>query len=174
LIETVHGAQIGDYFFLGAGLGLHYFCGKLKDKYSLSEEVTGLKKEPIADAKKRWNAVMLPLFANFKFTYPASDEFTPYVNVGIGGTIGCGSSVNCKDIIVNEYTRFTQKVRGGLYCDLGLGFRYKVLNLGVGFQHQDFKVVTNETVSMKNYSSVTDTKQYTKVNSFYVKIGLCF
>jgi hypothetical protein len=77
-------------------------------------------------------------------------------------------------IIVNEYTRFTQKVRGGLYCDLGLGFRYKVLNLGVGFQHQDFKVVTNETVSMKNYSSVTDTKQYTKVNSFYVKIGLCF
>lgn len=182
LIETVHGAQIGDYFFLGAGFGFHYFCGKLKDSYGLSKKVTELEKKPVADAKKRWNALMLPLFANFKFTYPVNDDLTPYVNVGIGGTIGCASSVNCKDLAVNENTRFTQKVRGGFYCDLGLGFRYKVLNLGVGFQHQDFKIVSKETYSYSSgsgynsysESSTTDTKKYTKVNSFYVKLGVNF
>ena len=31
LFETVHGIEIGPYFFVGAGVGLQYYCGKLKD-----------------------------------------------------------------------------------------------------------------------------------------------
>lgn len=176
LFETVHGAQIGDYFFVGAGLGLHYFCGKLKDSQGLSNEIAKIEKNN--DPKKRWNAVMLPLFANFKFTYPVNEDLTPYVNVGIGGTIGCGSSINRKDLMIDEHTRLTQKVRGGFYCDLGLGIRYKVLNLAIGYQHQDFKVVSKEeysySSSYSSSSSTTDKKMYTKVNSFYVKIGVNF
>lgn len=176
LFETVHGAQVGDYFFVGAGLGLHYFCGKLKDSQELSNKIAEIEKNN--DPKKRWNAVMLPLFANFKFTYPVNEDLTPYVNVGIGGTIGCASSINRKDLVIDEYTRFTQKVRGGFYCDLGVGIRYKVLNLAVGYQHQDFKIVTNESYNQTSgryvNSRTTDTKKYTKVNSFYVKIGVNF
>lgn len=176
LFETVHGIQIGDYFFVGAGMGLHYFCGKLKNSQELSNYLAGIEKNN--DPKKRWNAVMLPLFSNFKFTYPVNEDLTPYVNVGIGGTIGCASSINRKDLMIDEHTRLTQKVRGGFYCDLGLGIRYKVLNLAIGYQHQDFKIVSKEVYnyssSYSSSSSTTDKKMYTKVNSFYVKIGVNF
>ena len=173
LFETIHGAQIGPYFFVGAGIGLQYYCGKLKD-------VRGGFGVTYTDAE-RWNAVMLPIFADVKFMYPVSENFAPYLNLGLGGTVGCYSSLNHSDSGVefedygDGYIEYgweeSVKARGGLYCDLGVGFRYKALNFGLGFQHQLFKMVANLSYDM-GYEEKVSYK--TKINSFYLKLGLNF
>ena len=171
LFETIHGAQIGPYFFVGAGIGLQYYCGKVKDAkewFSVTQEVY--------DNVKRWNAVMLPIFANIKFMYPVTESFAPYLNLGLGGTIGCHSAFNDSDSgseeFYGEYYNWdvSMRARGGFYCDLGAGFRYKALNFGLGLQHQVFKMVYNSSDS--DYSGKYTYK--TKINSFYVKLGLNF
>ena len=174
LFETVHGVEIGPYFFVGAGLGLQYYCGKTKDarELAISEETY--------DKAERWNAVMIPIFANVKFMYPVNDKFTPFLNLGLGGTIGCHSSLNYKDSYEESYYgetysyNYSVKARGGFYCDFGAGFRYKALNFGVGLQHQVLKMVYKTEYNEDGESG--DVKDTYKIpfNSFYVKIGVNF
>ena len=175
LFETIHGAQIGPYLFVGAGIGLQYYCGKVKNAkewFSTTEE--------IYNNVKRWNAVMLPIFANVKFMYPVNNDFTPYLNLGLGGTVGCYSSFNAtesntEDEYYGDYSWETSmKTRGGFYCDFGAGFRYKSLNFGLGLQHQVFKMVGYFSESEGGYEAEEKSVYKTKINSFYVEIGLNF
>lgn len=174
LFETVHGVEIGPFFFVGAGLGLQYFCGKTKDARELA--IT----EETYDKAERWNAVMIPIFANVKFMYPVNQNFSPFINLGLGGTIGCHSSLNYKDSYEESYYgetysyNYSVKARGGFYCDFGAGFRYKALNFGVGLQHQVLKMVYKTEYNEDGESG--DAKDTYKIpfNSFYVKIGVNF
>lgn len=185
LFETVHGIEIGPYFFVGAGVGLQYYCGRTK----AAQELFSL--DDVSKYAKRWNAVMLPIFTDIKFMYPTNKGFTPFINLGLGGTIGCHSAFDYNDsgsegifnnIIPNHPADFVDwevalNARGGFYCDFGAGFRYKLLNVGVGLQHQVFKMVyTTEKIYRKgtsvDYHSVESCS--TKINAFYVKVGVNF
>ena len=170
LIETVHGIQVGPYFFVGAGVGLQYYCGKLMDfqEYAdLAAVVNEKDKTP-----ERWNAVMLPIFANIKFMYPVNDDFTPFLNLGLGGTVSCYSSVNYK--YAEEGIASSMRARGGFYCDFGAGVRYKMLSVSLGLQHQGFALAMKVSESDYGETYTIDGKISTKINSFYLKVGVNF
>ncbi len=170
LIETIHGIQVGPYLFVGAGVGLQYYCGKLKDFQEFADiaaEINEKDKSP-----ERWNAVMLPIFADIKFMYPVNDKFTPFLNLGLGGTVGCYSSVNCK--YAEDGVELSTRARGGFYCDFGAGFRYKMLNVSLGLQHQGFALAMKASESYDGESYSAQEKFSTKINSFYVKVGVNF
>lgn len=160
LVETVHGVEIGPYFFVGAGVGIQYYCGKLKDFEAYSSK------------GNRWNTIMLPIFANIKVMYPIKDKVTPFINLGIGYSVSCYSALNSG----------SQKVNGGLYCDFGVGVRYKRFSFAVGLQHQ--KVGINLGSGGNGYGGYYDdwygyynsgsSKASTKINAFYIKVGITF
>lgn len=177
LFETIHGVQIGPYFFVGAGLGLQYYCGKLKELQELADSAAEINQRK---PSKRWNAVMLPIYANIKFMYPINNEFTPFLNLSLGGTVGCYSSANftyeeSENIYGVKYSyEAKHRISGGFYCDLGAGLRYKALNFSLGFQHQALKLVgkTEEMGQSGLYTTKSVTK--TPVNAFYLKVGVNF
>ena len=179
LIEIVHGVGIGPYFFVGAGIGLQYYCGKVKeanDWFAVTEV--------IYNKTTRWDAVMIPIFGSIKFKYPINDKFTPFLNLGLGGTIGCTSSFDYENTqsIQSVISETLIKNRGGFYCDFGAGIYYKSLNFGIGLQHQGFKMVVQESLAYSDsdnekigYKGILKTKILkTKINSFYIKVGVNF
>ena len=174
LFEMIHGVQVGPYLYFGAGIGLQYYCGKLKDCQEFADTAAIISED--TTPATRWNAVMLPIFANVKVMYPVNDKFAPFLNVGIGGTVGCYSSVNC-DFAESGYA-LKQKARGGLYCDLGVGFRCNAFNFSIGYNHQALKLMQEAKMPYEDgydtYTVTTESKISTKVNSFYVKIGVNF
>lgn len=177
LFETTHGVQIGQYFFVGAGLGLQYYCGKLKELQGLADNAAEINERK---SSKRWNAVMLPIFANIKFMYPVNDKFAPFLNLSLGGTVGCYSSANStyeesENIYGYKYSyEAKNRISGGLYCDLGAGLRYKALNFSLGFQHQVLKFVGKTEEMGKSGVYTTKAVIKTPVNAFYLKVGVNF
>lgn len=169
LIETVHGIEIGPYFFVGAGLGMQYYCGKLLDFKSYADAAAELNQK--GKSSDRWNAIMLPIFANIKFMYPVNDRFSPFLNISLGGTVGCHSSINAK--YIEDGGEITSRARGGFYCDFGAGIRYKALNISLGLQHQAFAIGHKYTENYDGYY-FEENKLSTKINSFYVKVGVNF
>ena len=83
-----------------------------------------------------------------------------------------GSKYNI-DLMAEYNEEETSKVRGGFYCDFGAGIRYKALNFSLGLQHQVFGIGYEY---MDNYDGYycEEEKLSTKINSFYVKIGINF
>ena len=121
----------------------------------------------------RWNAVMLPIFANLKFMYPVNDNFSPFLNLSLGGTVGCYSSINYKVIDPDADDEEVMKTRGGFYCDFGAGIRYKAFNFSLGLQHQAFAIGERYQSNDDGYYYEDQTLS-TKVNAFYVKVGFNF
>ncbi|MBR2888266.1 MAG: hypothetical protein IKB95_08580 [Bacteroidales bacterium] len=171
LIETIHGVEVGPYLFVGAGIGLQYYCGKVKevkDLFAMTDE--------IYQKADRWNAVMLPIFANIKFKYPVNDKLAPFLNLGLGGTIGCYSSFNHQtdETINGGHYSDGIKARGGFYCDFGAGLSYKLINFGIGLQHQVFKMVSDGKASYNGEHLNFKYVFKTPINAFYVKVGVNF
>lgn len=194
LFEVINGVQFSKYAYLGVGVGLQYLCGELKDFQSYADYASIINMD-YKPASKRWNGVVLPIFANIKVMYEFNNGFAPFLNLGLGGTVGCYSSINCD--YRNTGFEFSQKLKGGFYCDFGAGFRYKALNFSVGLLHQTLKGVQemyNEGSSYGDgyygddyygddyYGSGSSIGSYknlkqsisTKFNSFYVKVGVNF
>ena len=182
LFEVINGVQFSKYAYLGVGVGLQYLCGELKDFQSYADDASIINMD-YKPASKRWNGVVLPIFANIKVMYEFNNGFAPFLNLGLGGTVGCYSSINC-DYRDSEY-ELSQKLKGGFYCDFGAGFRYKALNFSVGLLHQTLKGVQevyNQSRGGSDYGDYGDYNYYqsakstiyTKFNSFYVKVGVNF
>lgn len=169
LIETVHGVEIGPYFFIGAGIGVQYYYGKLNEFQHLADDAAYVNES--GKPSDSWNAIMLPIFANIKFMYPVNNKLTPFVNLGLGGTVGCYSSINYK-YVEDDYEEVS-RARGGFYCDFGAGIRYKSLNFSLGLQHQVFGIGYKGTDSYDGYYC-EEGKLSAKTNALYVKIGLNF
>ncbi len=88
-----------------------------------------------------------PLFVNLKGYLPLEEKMLPYLNFSMGYDIGV------------DYG-------GGFYCDLGLGLKYRNLNLGLGWMHHGF---TDEQYYHGYYEDIS-----VGYNAFYLKIGLCW
>ena len=73
VFETVHGVRINPYLFAGAGVGFNYFYGLFND-YDV---------EGVDDT-----AGVLPVFADFKGYYPASDKLALFLAWDFGAAVG--------------------------------------------------------------------------------------
>lgn len=145
-IETVHGVRmLNDYLFAGIGVGVQYAYGKMDPDYEDSDD---------------WGVVSIPVFLNLKGYYPVSNNFAPYVSLSLGGSIFACSNWDDSDF------EWENKLKGGFYCDFGVGFNYRKFNFGFGLQHQSMKFT-------ETYGSQTE-EWGSSVNSFYVKVGLKF
>ena len=181
LIETIHGCELSKNIFVGAGVGLQYYYGNLIDIRKFVYMTNG---------KKNWNALSLPIFANFKLMMPIKDKLTPYLNLSLGGSVICYSSLNTSssesgaDSSNSTYIErldFSQKLHGGFYCDLGAGIQYGRINLSLGMQYQMLRI--NYLYDYKKahyYYGETRERVYHKTKfdlktpSFYVKLGVNF
>lgn len=151
-IETIHGARIGDYLFVGAGAAVQFMYGEL---------------DPESDDSPKWNTMNIPVFLNLKGYYPVSDNFAPYISLSLGGQIV--ALTNIEDYGGDYGYSWEEKLTGGFYCDFGVGFNYKKFNFGLGMMHQGWKLKY-----MEDGSEIEDESEKWSVNSFYVKVGLKF
>ncbi len=105
VVETVHGARINPYVFVGAGLGINYFYGLLDD-YNLYQGDDD-------------TATILPLFADIKGYYPLSKKTAIALSLDLGAAIGIGGIASGAEF----YTSIGPEVQVGKF------------NLGIRFQH---------------------------------------
>ena len=183
LIETVHGVSLSNYLFVGAGLGLQYYAGECGEE-ALDYWVK------IKEGKTSWDMVAIPLFANIKFFVPLNEELKPFTTLSLGGTIiACSSGTFFDDQTryIEDYytdkvgrngTTYDHKIKGGFYCDWGVGVEYKRWSFAIGLQHQRYSQTTIETYyGYHGYDSAPE-KDYFKnkaySNSFYIKVGITF
>lgn len=94
-LNTIHGYQVNPYFFVGGGVGLHYF-----PKYK-SNDIDGV---PLW---KRDSSYEIPLFANLRWTI-LNKRVTPFVDAKIGHYITNNSGsymtggVGCRVTLKND------------------------------------------------------------------------
>lgn len=152
-LETVHGVMISDYIFVGAGVGLQYYAGKLGDLQNYYEF-----------APESLNTLTVPIFVNVKGFLPLNNNIKPFINLGLGGSV-----VACTDLAIVENTyghKHAYDVDGGFYCDFGAGVEYKRWSVGIGLQHQRMSLTEGYD------SDVEEAPIY--FNSFYIKLGVSF
>ena len=144
------------------------------------------------------DAVLGLLVAKYIYeTYPIKDKLFPFVSLSLGYTAACHSSINWK--ISNEtesgtlytpttsYENFKQKLQGGFYCDFGAGLKIGMVNFSVGLQHQRLNIIEQYSNTIVSYDYKADSNNYeksvvndeeiklkTKINSFYIKVGINF
>ncbi len=111
VLETVHGARINPYLFVGAGLGYTCYYSLLAD-YNLPEGIDD-------------SSGMLPVFADFKGYYPVSNRFALYMAFDFGAAMGVSG--------LAEGTEFYTALGPGIT----LGNRAKGVcgDFGIRFQH---------------------------------------
>lgn len=119
VFETVHGARINPYLFIGAGAGFSYGSFTI-DSYSYSID---------------YDIVHVPIFVNTKGYYPITDELSVYMSVDFGAAIGCSAYA--------EGTAFYTTIGPGLTYGKAKGLtfaaRYQYMNIhsflfSVGFR----------------------------------------
>ena len=103
-----------------------------------------------------WKVGMMPVFLDLKGYYPVTDNFAPYVAIDLGFSSGL---VGTKDFMDEPGL----DLKGGFYASYGVGFNYRRLNFGLGWQHQGMK-----------FKYDGETGDGFSVNSFFVKLGLKF
>lgn len=102
VFETIHGSRINDYAFVGLGFGFNAYKDMLiYDGYSFDSG---------------WG-MTVPIFLDLKGFYPVSDDFSPYIDLGLGASVG------------------VMEIDGaGFFTNVGFGINYKKFNLGMNFQ----------------------------------------
>lgn len=117
MIETVHGARINPYLFVGGGLGINYFYGLLNDYdgYYGDDDT----------------ATIASLFANIKGYYPLSKKTALALSLDLGAAIGIGGIAEGADF----YTSIGPEVKIGKF-DLGIRFQH----MGTGLNAMLFRV----------------------------------
>lgn len=119
-VETVHGARLNKYIFLGAGAGLQY-------TFSVDQTT-------------------IPVFGNAKFFLPVNDNLEPFISGSAGYAFGLNSGE-------------------GFYGNVGLGFKYDGIQIGLGWQFQDAGLLYDEKLQ---------SEVQTKLDGFYVRLGFLF
>ncbi len=138
LMETIHGARFNKYLFAGIGLGYHY----MDEIEKTIEDEGGEERDWIERDFGR-----VPVFVNLKGYLPISDGFMPFLNLSLGGGID------------------TKDDNNGFYSDLGVGFKSRLFNFGLGWMRH-----AKVNFERKNVSYHDD--RYMPHDSFYLKVGL--
>lgn len=107
VFETIHGSRISKYAFVGLGFGFNAYKDILSfDKYD-------------GDLETVWG-MTVPVFLDMKGYYPVTDDFAPYIDLGLGCSIG------------------VLEIEGsGFLANVGFGINYKKLNIGMNFQSEN-------------------------------------
>ena len=165
LIETIHGVSLSNYLFVGAGLGFQYYAGKYGEM--VSEHIE------FKENKTSWGMLAIPLFVNIKGFFPINDDLRPFTTLSFGGSIIACSNANFTDAEDGDYYSYTSegKMKGGFYCDWGVGAEYKRWSLAIGLQHQRYKY---SCVGSDSFGDKWDDVARAYSNSFYLKVGMTF
>ena len=180
-IETVHGVSLSNYLYVGAGIGLQAYAGDLQEAY----EWFYTKED-----RTKWGTVAIPLFVNVKGFFPINDNIKPFTSLSFGGTAIACSNLNVEyDDTYNDDgfkigTQSKSKLKGGFYCDWGVGVEYKRWSFALGLQHQRYTLKETDTYydwdydyRKDDYVSVKETETYKLKmysNSFYLRVGISF
>ena len=117
VVETVHGARINPYLFVGGGLGVNYFYGLLDDYDGYYGDGD--------------TATIAPVFANIKGYYPFSKKTAIALSLDLGAAIGIGGLAEGTEF----YTSIGPDVQIGKF-DLGFRFQHE----GTGLNAMLFRV----------------------------------
>lgn len=174
LLETIHGVRVGNYLFGGLGLGVQYAHGDLSEEVVHSED---------------WDTAMMPIFFNLKGYYPIKKHFAPYISLSLGATAVLASDMNKsksnsgsrpghQGLGIDKYNWSNSsetKLKGGFYCDFGVGFTARKFNFNLGLMHQGLKLMQKKE-QYNNRTGVDSNSSKTKmsVTSFYAKLGVKF
>lgn len=146
IIETIHGARVHKYAFVGAGVGFRGSYGMTQD-FQL----------PGTDSETWFRSpIFVPVFVNMKGFYPLNDKLKAYVGTSLGyAWTSANHSI--------DYTGgfYTLDFNGGFYGTLDFGVQWKKLNVSLGLMHQSMT------------PDYDDAKAY-KINNFSLKVGLCW
>ncbi len=130
VIETVHGARINPYFFVGAGLAFNYFYTDLvyydyNDIYELGS-----------------GGSVLPLFVNLKGYYPVAKKASIYLSWDLGVALGIGGYFNSGNEFYTSigpgvsFGPQNGKVNGDFsirFQHMGTGLNALLFRVGIGF-----------------------------------------
>ena len=181
LIETVHGVSLSNYLFVGAGLGFQYYAGECGDDI--------LDWADIKDGKTNWGMLAIPMFVNIKGFFPVSNDLRPFTTLSVGGTVvACSNGTFSEDNTYYEEdyngddvlcgNKYDYKIKGGFYCDWGVGVEYKRWSFAIGLQHQRYAQGTTGTYYGYGWDDSSVETDYWKIktysNSFYIKVGMNF
>ena len=110
--ETVHGARISPYFFIGAGAGYSYGSFTIENYW------------PNTD----WTFKMMhaPIFASAKGYYPISDKLSVHFSSDFGVAIGFSDA---SDFGTPFYTAIGPGISYGKKCAVTFNVRYQYMNL---------------------------------------------
>ncbi len=136
LLETIHGARFNKYLFAGIGIGYHYIERIEKNMENEGGHELTLEREGFE---------RIPIFVNLKGYLPISDGFTPYLNLSLGGGFDANGLSG-----------------GGFYGDLGVGFKSRLFNFGLGWMRH----------AEVHFERESWDHQYMPHDSFYLKVGL--
>ncbi len=148
LISTTHGVR-ADYrrfgWFVGLGVGAQYATGDETDYYVTS----------------RWNTLIIPVFLNVKgYINTNNSKFSIYTTLS-----GGYSFVPYSGFSEEQLEDMDETLRGGLHIDYGWGINYGLLDVSIGYQLQDLKLV--------DFDDTTFNATF-RTHALYVKIGLTF
>ncbi len=121
VIETVHGARINPYVFVGGGLGINYFYGLLNGYVGYYGDGD--------------TATIAPLFANVKGYCPLSKKTALALSLDMGAAIGIGGIAEGTEF----YTSIGPEVQIGKF-DLGIRFQHMETGMGTGLNAMLFRV----------------------------------
>lgn len=106
--ELIFGARMSEYVFIGGGIRLE------QNWLDLKENVV--------------HGTQFPIFANVKAYFPIQNMYYPYVDMSTGLNLG-----------KFDHGQSDLGRKSGIYCGLfasvGVGFDYKCLSLGLGYQY---------------------------------------
>lgn len=171
IVSTVHGVRLSRYVFIGAGLDFQYSDSGLYSKMTL-----------------------LPVFGNIKGYLPLGKRFDLYATISLGANISLctyddedGYSFEAASAFgLDSSTYFLQyvKVKGKIFEEYGLGFRYRKLNFSMGFSQQvlDLHPTMSDITKRDRYGAIifkdsdAGDSVYAKVriNTFFFKVGVMF
>lgn len=112
VFETIHGSRISKYAFVGLGFGFNAY----------KDILTGVnfdRRGNITSTETSWG-MTVPVFLDMKGYYPVTKDFAPYIDLGLGCSIG------------------VLEIEGsGFLANVGFGINYKKLNIGMNFQSEN-------------------------------------
>jgi len=162
-IATSHGYQIDPYFFIGGGIGFHFYS---LDDYSLN--LPGIE----ASTKSKLTAI--PIFADFRANFADKGNIIPFAGLKAGYSIGI-SKTTVKVASVSESESNTEGL--GFYLAPAIGAKYKItpslaLNLSLGYTFQFAKMIDIDIDTSGNI--VSEDEKNKNVGGISFKLGVEF
>ncbi len=123
-VSTVHGFQMKDWFFMGAGLGVDYVYSHTNDLYQGNWGDKGARK----------SGVMIPIFTDFRFNIGSRNAASFFIDIKAGGEFLMGGDyLSIENGYINGSEYFLLKPSIGVRIPTNQNGK-QTLNIGLTYQ----------------------------------------